>query len=66
MNSSFTTGARMRQTHGVDERRFSEDEARAIGQAIGIDWTASPFDVSQFGAGLDVEREHGRQVPRPT
>jgi uncharacterized protein DUF5661 len=42
---------------------FSEDEARAIGEAIGIDWTASRFDVAQFGMGLAVELEHGRRDP---
>lgn len=41
------------------ERRFTEDEARAVGERIGIDWTASPFDVEQFRAGMDVELEHG-------
>ena len=44
-----------------DELSFSEDEARAIGEAIGIDWTASPFDVAQFRMGLEVELEHGRR-----
>jgi hypothetical protein len=34
---------------------FSEDEARAIGEAIGIDWPASLFDVAQFRMGLEVE-----------
>ena len=44
-----------------DEPSFSEDEARAIGEAIGIDWTASPLDVAQFRMGLEVELEHGRR-----
>ena len=39
---------------------FSEERAREIGETIGIDWSASPFDVSQFRAGLAVELEHGR------
>lgn len=47
----------------MDKPRFSEDESRAIGEAIGIDWSASPFDVSQFRIGLDVELEHGRRDP---
>ncbi len=42
---------------------FSEDEARAIGEAIGIDWAASRFDVAQFRRGLEVELEHGRRDP---
>ena len=42
------------------EQRFSAEEARRIGEAIGIDWSKSPFDVEQFRAGMDVELEHGR------
>jgi hypothetical protein len=38
---------------------FSAEEARRIGEQIGIDWGSSPFDVEQFRRGLDVELEHG-------
>jgi hypothetical protein len=38
---------------------FSDDEARHIGEQIGIDWDSSPFDVDQFRRGMDVELEHG-------
>ncbi len=38
---------------------FSADEARRIGERIGIDWETSPFDVDQFRRGMDVELEHG-------
>jgi len=41
-------------------RRFSSDEAREIGERIGIDWNSSRFDVEQFRMGLAVELEHGR------
>jgi Protein of unknown function (DUF5661) len=40
---------------------FSTDEARRIGEEIGIDWSSAPFDVEQFRMGMDVELEHGRQ-----
>ncbi|HJX46913.1 MAG TPA: DUF5661 family protein [Gaiellaceae bacterium] len=40
-------------------KSFSADEARAIGEQIGIDWNSSPFDVDQFRRGMDVELEHG-------
>ena len=40
-------------------RRFSNEQARRIGEQIGIDWAAAPFDVEQFRAGMDVELEHG-------
>jgi hypothetical protein len=38
---------------------FSAEEARNIGDQIGIDWSTSAFDVDQFRRGLDVELEHG-------
>jgi hypothetical protein len=38
---------------------FSADEARQIGEQIGIDWAKAPFDVEQFQRGMDVELEHG-------
>lgn len=44
-------------------RTFSLEEARKIGEAIGIDWTQSSFDAEQFRMGLDVELEHGRRDP---
>ncbi len=43
--------------------RFGSDDARRIGEAIGIDWATSPFDVEQFRQGLDVELEHGAHDP---
>ena len=43
----------------TEPRRFSTDEAAAIGGRLGIDWASSPFDVEQFRAGMDVELEHG-------
>jgi hypothetical protein len=38
---------------------FSADDARRIGELIGIDWALAPFDVEQFRMGMDVELEHG-------
>jgi Protein of unknown function (DUF5661) len=38
---------------------FTAEEARAAGEAIGIDWANAPFDVEQFRMGMDVELEHG-------
>jgi Mn-dependent DtxR family transcriptional regulator len=38
---------------------FTPDEARRIGEQIGIDWETAPFDVEQFRMGMDVELEHG-------
>jgi hypothetical protein len=42
---------------------FSAEEARRIGEQIGIDWDSSPFDVDQFRRGMDVELEHGFHDP---
>lgn len=44
-----------------DKPTFTQDRARAIGEAIGIDWASSRFDVEQFRMGLEVELEHGRR-----
>jgi hypothetical protein len=44
----------------MSERRgFTLDEARRVGEEIGIDWRSAPFDVEQFRRGMDVELEHG-------
>lgn len=40
---------------------FTLDEAREIGQKIGIDFTK--FDIEQFRMGLAVELEHGAHDP---
>lgn len=42
---------------------FSGEQARQIGETIGIVWSESPFDVEQFRIGLEVELEHGRHDP---
>lgn len=44
-------------------RNFSTDDARRIGERIGIDWDRSEFDVEQLRMGLGVELEHGRRDP---
>ena len=43
--------------------RFTAEEARSIGESIGIDWATSPFPVEEFRMGLDVELEHGAHDP---
>lgn len=45
------------------EKKFTEEEARQTGQAIGINWDSAPFDVDQFRRGMDVELEHGSHDP---
>ena len=39
------------------KKKFTAEEAKQIGESLGIDW--SKFDVEQFRMGLDVELEHG-------
>jgi len=38
-------------------RRFTQEEAKRIGDQIGINW--NEVDVEQFRRGLEVELEHG-------
>ncbi|HZO79234.1 MAG TPA: DUF5661 family protein [Solirubrobacteraceae bacterium] len=47
----------------MEQRNFSAEDARSIGERIGIDWTSCRFDVEQFRMGLKVELEHGRRDP---
>jgi len=54
------------------KKRFSTEEAKKIGEALGIDWKIGEalgidwknFDVEQFRMGLDVELEHGLRDPK--
>jgi len=39
------------------KKHFTAEEAKKIGEQLGIDW--SKFDVEQFRMGMDVELEHG-------
>ena len=41
---------------------FTAEEAKQIGDTLGIDWKY--FDVEQFRMGLDVELEHGIINPK--
>ncbi len=47
----------------MSAKSFTTDEARRIGEAIGIDWSSAPFGVEQFRMGMDVELEHGLHDP---
>ncbi len=38
-------------------KSFSAEQAKKIGEELGIDW--SKFNVEQFRRGMDVELEHG-------
>lgn len=44
-------------------RQFSVEEARVIGERVGIDWQSGDVDIEQLRMGLSVELEHGSQDP---
>lgn len=46
----------------AEAKQFTTDEARAVGDAIGVDWQS--VDLEQFRMGLAVEMEHGSDDPR--
>lgn len=43
----------------TSSKHFTIEEAKRIGEALGLDWIK--FDVEQFRMGLDVELEHGKR-----
>ena len=43
------------------KKSFTAEEAKIIGEQLGIDW--GNFDVEQFRMGMDVELEHGTVDP---
>jgi hypothetical protein len=42
--------------------RITTDDARRVGDGIGVDW--SRYDLEQFRAGMEVELEHGTRDPQ--
>ncbi|UCC16262.1 MAG: hypothetical protein JSU58_07775 [Dehalococcoidales bacterium] len=45
----------------TSKKHFTAEEAKEIGEKLGIDWRE--FDVEQFRMGMDVELEHGLVDP---
>jgi hypothetical protein len=45
----------------LTKKAFTAEEAKAVGEQIGIKW--DKFDVDQFRRGMDVELEHGTIDP---
>src|SRR5215510_12661805 len=56
----------LRKTTGggdmTETRRTTTEEAKRVGDEIGVDWER--FDLEQFRAGMDVEFEHGSHDPQ--
>jgi hypothetical protein len=48
----------MRMAH---MQQFSVEDARRVGEALGVDW--QQVDVEQFRRGMEVELEHGTRDP---
>ena len=46
----------------TEHRRTTSEEARSVGDAIGVNWER--FDLEQFRAGMDVEYENGSHDPQ--
>ena len=44
------------------EHKTTLEEARRVGDEIGVDWET--FDIELFRAGMDVEYEHGSHDPQ--
>lgn len=44
------------------KREFTSEEARKIGDRIGVDW--QKYDLEEFRMGLAVELEHGVRDPQ--
>jgi hypothetical protein len=47
----------------MGDQTITTNDARSVGEQLGIDWASSPFDIEQFRAGMDVELEHGTRDP---
>ena len=43
------------------KKQFTEEEAKEVGEKLGIKW--DKFDVDQFRRGMNVELEHGSRDP---
>ena len=41
----------------TSKEHFTAEEAKSIGESLGIDW--SKYDIEQYRMGLDIELEHG-------
>lgn len=45
----------------TSEKHFTEEQAKEIGEQLGIQW--DKFNIEQFRQGIDVELEHGTRDP---
>jgi len=45
----------------MDTKNFTIEEAKEIGDKLGVDW--EKIDIEQFRKGMDIELEHGITDP---
>ena len=45
----------------TDKKSFTAEEAKEIGEKLGVKW--DKFDVEEFRKGMDIELEHGTVDP---
>ena len=46
----------------AEQKRTTSEEARRVGDQIGVNWDR--FELEQFRTGMDVEYEHGAHDPQ--
>jgi len=46
----------------TEQRRTTPEQAKQVGDEIGVDWDR--FDLEQFRFGMDVQFEHGAHDPQ--
>lgn len=46
----------------IAKKTFTSNEAKEIGDKIGVDWAKIPLE--EFRTGLEVELEHGTRYPQ--
>jgi hypothetical protein len=46
----------------MSKKRFTKEEAKRIGEKLGIKWDR--FNIEEFRRGLDIELEHGKISPK--
>ncbi len=46
----------------MSKKNFTSEEAKKVGEQLGIKW--DKFDVDQFRRGMNVELEHGTADPK--
>ena len=48
----------------ADNYRFTPEEAKMIGDILGMDWETVPWTIEEFQKGLEIELEHGLHDPQ--